>query len=91
MLEGLRSDVFAVKYYAAAGLNLCAEDPECVRRVVQTNSEAYLHAMLKTSTDERLKRFVAGALATIGEVKQTMSQRPTPRARPAGLSFTIEG
>ena len=59
--------------------------------VVQTNSEAYLHAMLKTSTDERLKRFVAGALATIGEVKQTMSQRPTPRARPAGLSFTIEG
>ena len=27
MLEGLRSDVFAVKYYAAAGLNLCAEDP----------------------------------------------------------------
>ena len=72
----------------------CADDPtspECVRRVVQTNSEAYLHAMLKTSTDERLKRFVAGALATIGEVKQTMSQRPTPRARPAGLSFTIEG
>ena len=59
--------------------------------LVQTNSEAYLHAMLKTSTDERLKRFVAGALATIGEVKQTMSQRPTPRARPAGLSFTIEG
>ena len=30
---------------------------------VQTNSEAYLHAMLKTSTDERLKQALRGGRA----------------------------
>ena len=51
MLEGLRSDVYAVRYYAVAGLqNACAKDNACAWRVVQTNSEA------KAKIEARLKK-----------------------------------
>ena len=38
MLDALRTDVFALRYYAVAGLqNMCGHDNECAWKVVQTN------------------------------------------------------
>ena len=47
MLDALRTDVFALRYYAVAGLqNMCGHDNECAWKVVQTNSEPLLHDLL---------------------------------------------
>ena len=49
MIDGMKADLYAVRYFAVAGLqNMCGQDYECAWRVVQTNSEHLLHGLLKT-------------------------------------------
>ena len=83
MIDGMRADLYAVRYFAVAGLqNMCGQDYECAWRVVQTNSEPLLHELLKTSgEDEQMKRVVVGALANIDVAKQQSAPPTVPKPK----------
>jgi hypothetical protein len=50
MIDGMQADLYAVRYFAVAGLqNMCGQDYECAWRVVQTDSEPLLQELLKTT------------------------------------------
>ena len=83
MIDGMQADIYAVRYFAVAGLqNMCGQDYECAWRVVQTNSEPLLHELLSTTgSDEQMRRVVVGALANIDVAKQQSAPPTVPKPK----------
>ena len=67
MLEQLKAPTVSVMYYALAGVQNMAGDPECLQQVVDTESDLVLEALLEHPRDS-IRRLATGALVNISEL-----------------------
>ena len=75
MLEQLKAPTVSVMYYALAGVQNMAGDPECLQQVVDTESDLVLEELLEHPRDS-IRRLATGAPVNISELSAVREAEP---------------